>query len=106
MRLIDLDTLKQNLCGDCTMNFPKECRQIGCAKVDKQDILEALRTPIIDAVQVVRCKDCIYYYPAEYDKKGNTCLMLREMINAPLWVKEDDYCSKGVSADNGKERTV
>lgn len=59
-----------------------------------------------DVVQVVRCKDCRYYYPAEYDKKGNTCLLLREMINAPIWVKEDDYCSKGVSADNGKERTV
>ena len=50
----------------------------------------------VDAVPVIRCKDCIYYYPAEYDKKGNTCLLLREMINAPLWVKEDDYCSKGV----------
>ena len=50
----------------------------------------------VDAVQVVRCKDCRYFYPAEYDKKGNTCLLLREMINAPLWVKEDDYCSKGV----------
>ena len=48
MRLIDLDTLKQNLCGECTMNFPKECRQIGCTKVDKQDILEALRIPVID----------------------------------------------------------
>lgn len=50
----------------------------------------------VDAVEVVRCKDCIYYYPAEYDKKGNTCLMLRNMVNAPIWVKEDDYCSKGV----------
>ena len=58
MRLIDLDTLKQNLCGDCTMDFPKECRQIGCTKVDKQDILEALRLPIVDAVPVIRCREC------------------------------------------------
>lgn len=59
-----------------------------------------------DVVQVVRCRDCRYFYPAEDDEHGNTCMILFEWYDVPLWVKEDDYCSKGVSADNGKERTV
>ena len=29
--------------------------------MDKQDILEALRIPIIDAVPVIRCKDCVHW---------------------------------------------
>lgn len=83
MRIIDLDKLKQNLCGDCTMNFPKECRQIGCVKVDKQDFLEALRLPIIDAVPVIRCKDCKYHYGE------NAC----EKDGCYGWY-DTDYCSR------------
>lgn len=93
MRLIDLDQLKQNLCGDCIcvdiMNFPKECRQIGCAKIDKQDILEALRIPIIDAVPVrhgkwllewenedtrmLRCSECRMVFNVGKGRDGNYC---------------------------------
>lgn len=82
MRLIDADKIPKEITNDPIENYGF------WETIDEM--------PTIDAVQVVRCKDCRYYYPAEYDKKGNTCLLLREMINAPIWVKEDDYCSKGV----------
>lgn len=91
MRLIDADEL---------------IKKLGIADLPIKLLFDINNMKPVDAVQVVRCKDCRYYYPAEYDKKGNTCLLLREMINAPLWVKEDDYCSKGEIADNGKARTV
>lgn len=100
MRLIDLDTLKQNLCGECTMNFPKECRQIGCTKVDKQDFLEALRLPIIDAVPVIRCKDCKYCTKFEvYKVKWYVCTKHENNID----VKAEDFCSY---AERGNNETV
>ena len=88
MRIIDLDKLKQNLCGDCTMNFPKECRQIGCVKVDKQDFLEALRLPIIDAVPVIRCKDCKCYTGKWCTKFSTKQFDINDICKA-----YDDYCS-------------
>ena len=99
MRIIDADELIKKWENVHCKDISFEMAVIGA-------INDVKKAQTVDAVQVVRCKDCRYYYPAEYDKKGNTCLLLYEMIHAPLWVKEDDYCSKGVSADNGKERTV
>jgi len=41
--------------------------------------------PTVDAVEVVRCKDCRYY-----DAENHNCL--DELGYARVW-KEDDYCS-------------
>ena len=102
MRLIDLDTLKVNLCGDCAMNFPKECRQIGCTRVDKQDILEALRIPVIDAVPVIRCKDCKYWLPhsqfgfdEDNEEYHDYCeLLVPDDDYYAITRKAEDFCSR------------
>ena len=47
---------------------------------------EALsKVPTVDAVEVVRCKDCRYY-----EAENHNCL--DEMGYARIW-NEDDYCS-------------
>ena len=52
MRLKDADTLIETICHDCTYRCNEYCREI-------KHIINA---PTVDAVPVVRCKDCIYWY--------------------------------------------
>ena len=53
-----------------------------------------IKSPTVDAVQVVRCKDCKYY---------NQFLILRECTKdySLCNVSPDDYCSRGERKDNG-----
>ena len=80
-RLIDADALEDSL---------------GISDMDiyaKESIREA---PTIDAVPVVRCKDCIYY---EIDKDYEPyCNHVTHGIPYP---KEDDFCSYGERKENG-----
>lgn len=50
------------------------------------DMLEGL--PTIDAVEVVRCKDCVY-------RRGDAC------DYADFWLQDDYFCSEGVRKENG-----
>ena len=50
--------------------------------------------PTVDAVEVVRCKDCRYY-----DAENHNCL--DELGYARVW-EEDDYCSFAERRKNGK----
>lgn len=43
--------------------------------------------------ELIRCKDCKYYEPARADDEADTCGMLYWMMDVPLWVKAEDYCS-------------
>lgn len=55
--------------------------------------------PAVDAVEVVRCKDCKYYEHPEYYGGGtkDVCRTFKRQM------QENDYCSYGVRrADNGK----
>ena len=58
--------------------------------------------PIIDAVPVVRCKDCVHWdddpdtYGADYGPKGK-CMKSFETMRA------DDFCSYGKRKDGGAE---
>lgn len=80
MRLIDADELKKRMCFKCSNEFSDEpCEPPDCF------ILEAVKSlPSIDAVPVVRCRECIqgeeddlefadqYYCRAGYGwNKGN-----------------------------------
>lgn len=52
--------------------------------------------PTVDAVPVVRCKDCKY---GDYDSKPNgamACLRTKD----GFWRKETDFCSYGERKDN------
>lgn len=67
---------------------------------DVEDILSAVITylselPIVDAVEVVRCKDCKHFIP-----KVNGC-ELREHRSPAPFVMEDDFCSNGERRTDG-----
>lgn len=51
------------------------------------------RQPAVDAVEVVRCKDCKHYYawPDDY----RTCHLHYEIDGATEMMGSDDFCSKG-----------
>lgn len=50
--------------------------------------------PSVDAVEVVRCKDCEHYIKSE-ENIGGHC---REHC---MWTNTDDFCSYGERKDNG-----
>lgn len=64
--------------------------EIGARKV----IHAIVSTPAVDAVEVVRCKDCIHY---EKTMLYSECWHALGMIN----VYDDCYCSRGERRSNG-----
>lgn len=78
MRLIDADALKQTFCAECN-------HSIKCEDCDIDYHFEHL-APTVDAVEVVRCKDCRWY---ENDGYHTHCRIMR------LSVEAEDYCSRG-----------
>jgi len=87
MRLIDADALiediKTKLWDWDTVDG------ITSSIVLKQTITDINNAPTIDAVPVVRCKDCKYYDTPKNFKKPYC------MRGAYVKVNADDYCSKG-----------
>ena len=95
MRLIDADALVSAL------NNGRLKEQTGRAvpfnagvafaltMVEYAPTIEPKRGEWIDAVPVVRCKDCTYYCPLD-DSRPSNCLM-----SGYLCVRKDDFCSCG-----------
>lgn len=84
MRLIDADAVKELFCsrcsgyGDCANEgFKRFCSAKSAIEI----------SPTIDAVPVVRCKDCLHYRPmVAFDGEG--------MCDVFDWKSEPmDYCS-------------
>ncbi len=94
-RPIDADALianlKQKYCGNCC-SLSSEC---DCSLID--DIKDINSMPTIDAIEVVRCKDCQYGHVTEI--LGETCWYcgLTGYFNT-----EDGYCDKGAKR-NGQD---
>lgn len=86
MRLIDADKLKGKAFAD-----PDDGEHF----VYCQDIDEA---PTVDAVPVVRCKDCKYYKPDEYE-----CGC--DFAGGLPYVKAGDFCSYGERNEDENGRT-
>lgn len=63
MRLIDADELKLSHCKECTL-YPNKCMGKDC---DWESIAHINMMPTVDAVPVIRCKDCKHRDPE--DKK-------------------------------------
>ena len=84
MRLIDADNLTENLAYDIA-NHPIH----GNYKITVASVRAAIYSaPVIDAVPVVRCKDCIHLMFSDFYgecKRGYLCGIVRP----------DDYCSRG-----------
>ena len=49
------------------------------------------KAPVVDAVEVVRCKDCIHYFADMMCEKHTACLPFGIQVNMPA----DGFCSFG-----------
>ena len=78
MRLCDADALRQTFCAECD-------HSIKCEDCDIDYHFEHL-APTVDAVEVVRCKDCRWF---ENDGYHTNCQIMRFCVEA------EDYCSRG-----------
>lgn len=94
MRLIDADALNKTLgidsdsCSTCSWGYRGRCSR-GC---DFEDACCAIEdAPTIDAVPVVRCKDCIYYRKS--DKGHPDADWCKRLICGTI--KPDFYCADG-----------
>ena len=63
MRLIDADALIDRLCGNCRGKTDKTGMCERCA--DRNTLGRLYASPTIDAVPVVRCKECINGKPLD-----------------------------------------
>lgn len=80
-RLIDANALESKMCGLCD--------EFGTDHLFIDAIVYEIGTaPTVDAVEVVRCKDCARY------KKGY-CTIRKDSWGAALLVGEHDFCSDG-----------
>ena len=83
-RLIDLDAM-----------FPKESLE--------EQIRRTINAPTVDAVPVVRCKDCIHYKPQNQGAHRN-CTTPYCMRVVAVKVKPDDFCSYGERRTDNEEK--
>ena len=92
MRTIDADELLET--SDVFIVHTKEYGSIEVISVDAVG-----DAPTVDAVPVVRCRECKYRFKNNgHDKSG--C----PIIDANIWMDDDDFCSYGErkeGADNG-----
>ena len=88
IRLIDANALKAHINGVST-HWLNDWSTLGVlAAVDKQ--------PTVDAVEVVRCKDCRF----RIDRKDGTHGCYRHFMEE---CKTDDFCSYGERKDNERK---
>ena len=93
-RLIDANaeiaTIKENVCKNCNSYGGVRCR--ACWVDDAIGFLDD--APSVDAVEVVRCKDCQYYYCQRCSNPANGWLPNRGTL---------DFCSFAERrTDNGR----
>ena len=91
MRLIDADAFKEYLRKGTEANADIIPQRLVDTVLDIMDgiMLDIDEQPTVDAVPVVRCKDCTYYCPLD-DSRPSNCLM-----SGYLCVRKDDFCSCG-----------
>lgn len=85
MRLIDADALGVGRCGRDVLPADYCAGWNGMVR-----LLE--KAPTVDAVEVVRCRDCKHYKPDEYE-----CGC--DFAGGLPYVKADDFCSYGERRD-------
>lgn len=91
MRLIDADALMHSHCVECTL-YQKTCDGEHREKCDWDCILHIEEAPTVDAVPVVRCRDCAHYETAGC-KKGYGWCNARVVDN--IGVDDDYFCADG-----------
>ena len=98
MRLIDADdaiyriraTISINTSVSAERNTLKDGLML-CEKLIER------KCPTIEAVSVVRCKDCKYWQESQYYPQVMACTYV---IGATFTRQHDDYCSRGERKDD------
>ena len=89
MRLIDADKLLQEIEFDYDLDY-------GETLINPRDFADAVcDSPTVDAVPVVRCRDCEYIYTDAYGYL--IC------VKSGLSSDENDYCSRGQRRDQSAD---
>ena len=82
-RLIDAERLKRTFAA-CVPPVAQDYVSGFCAIVD--------HVSTVDAVEVVRCKDCRFYRPSQWEGDIACCINVQDgLISFP---GESDYCSR------------
>ena len=91
MRLIDADRLKDSIMSTCDLGG-----WIGetLLQIKKLAVKYIENAQTIDAVEVVRCKDCIVSETFQRDSNGTTERYCKAFTHLRM-VADDDYCSYG-----------
>lgn len=105
MRLIDADALKRK---SVPLLFPTKMEPCGHIPVPVNSVVvaEIEQAPTIDAVPVVRCRECEHWKPSK-SKAGNTFSDMEYIGGCEFtnyYRRESDFCSYGErkeGADNG-----
>jgi hypothetical protein len=94
-RLIDANVLKKEIV-DFKINLHPQNQDYGTGYFSALSVVEGMLaySPTVDAVEVVRCKDC-----GRGDQYANRPPYIYCMVNHRL-VGEDDFCSNGERKDN------
>ena len=94
MRLGDLDRLAERMCDICnTYHSEEPCEPSDCIFYNSVAI-----APTIDAVPVVRCRDCKYAYINSFSSASGVALCshwTNKAAGAQIVVRQDDFCSYG-----------
>jgi hypothetical protein len=86
-RLIDADAILEEHCDGCSLAQREECK----AKPVCGLAMWIVEAPTVDAVEVVRCKDCKFLHDRGY------CTLVAGLTR----IKHDDYCSRGERRTDG-----
>ena len=81
--LVDWLTKHTGFRGNC-----EDCTEIDCLDCIVENAIK--NTPTVDAVEVVRCKDCNYF-----GGHGMCYCHAADEHGTPIFVREDDFCSYG-----------
>ena len=89
--MIDADLLMKTVFNDVVL-VDGEVKGVGLILAETVD-----KAPTIDAVSVVRCRECKHCDPENYHCDHHMCTA------APLRRKPDDFCSYGERKDDDNE---
>ena len=88
-RLIDANALMERL------KFKRRISEVGLYRGLESAMAQCAKAPTVDAVEVVRCKDCKHYVDSPYDNGDMMCDYWGEWI----FPEDNDFCSGGERKD-------
>ena len=98
-RLVNAEAIARKLkyahCTDCNV-----VRQIQCSACWVNDVLELLEGDSVDAVEVVRCKDCKHWKLIDSLNPHWECQIFCGLHDYGYLTGADDFCSYGERKDN------